>query len=36
VLTFHAVETLNEVLKIALVPLEEAEAPKPLEMKEVA
>ncbi|HXG70951.1 MAG TPA: endopeptidase La [Gemmatimonadaceae bacterium] len=35
-LTFHAVETLNEVLKIALVPLEEAEAPKPLEMKEVA
>ncbi len=36
VLTFHAVETLNEVLKIALVPVEEAEEPKPLEMKEVA
>ncbi len=36
VLTFHAVETLNEVLKIALVPVEEAVEPKPLEMKEVA
>ncbi len=36
VLTFHAVETLNEVLKIALVPVKEAEEPKPLEMKEVA
>ena len=35
-LTFHPVETLNEVLKIALVPKEEAEEPKPLEMKEVA
>jgi len=31
VLTFHPVETLSEVLKIALVPVEAA-APKPLEM----
>jgi ATP-dependent Lon protease len=35
-LSFHPVETLNEVLKIALVPAETGEKPAPLEMKEVA
>ena len=36
VLAFHPVETLNEVLKIALVPAEPGEQARPLEMKEVA
>ncbi len=36
VLSFHPVETLNEVLKIALVPAEPGEQAPPLEMKEVA
>ncbi len=36
VITFHPVETLNEVLKIALVPAEPGEQAPPLEMKEVA
>jgi ATP-dependent Lon protease len=36
VLQFHPVETLNEVLKIALVPAEPGEQAPPLEMKEVA
>jgi ATP-dependent Lon protease len=36
VLEFHPVETLNEVLRIALVPAESAEPARPLEMKEVA
>ncbi len=36
VLEFHPVETLNEVLKIALVPAEPGEKAPPLEMKEVA
>jgi len=35
-LAFHPVETLNEVLKIALVPAEPGEQAPPLEMKEVA
>jgi ATP-dependent Lon protease len=35
-LVFHPVETLNEVLRIALVPAEPGEAARPLEMKEVA
>ena len=35
-LSFHPVETLNEVLKIALVPAEPGEQAPPLEMKEVA
>jgi len=35
-LEFHPVETLNEVLKIALVPAEPGEQAPPLEMKEVA
>jgi ATP-dependent Lon protease len=35
-LQFHPVETLNEVLKIALVPAEPGEQAPPLEMKEVA
>jgi ATP-dependent Lon protease len=35
-LEFHPVETLNEVLRIALVPAEPGEAARPLEMKEVA
>jgi ATP-dependent Lon protease len=35
-LSFHPVETLNEVLKIALVPAEAVEPPAPLEMAEVA
>ena len=36
-LEFHPVETLNEVLKIALVPAEAGEqTPPPLEMAEVA
>jgi ATP-dependent Lon protease len=35
-LAFHPVETLNEVLKIALVPAEPGEQAAPLEMKEVA
>jgi len=36
VLEFHPVETLNEVLAIALVPAEPGEEAQPLEMKEVA
>jgi ATP-dependent Lon protease len=36
ILEFHPVETLNEVLRIALVPAEPGEAARPLEMKEVA
>jgi ATP-dependent Lon protease len=36
VLEFHPVETLNEVLKIALVPPAPGEKAAPLEMKEVA
>lgn len=36
VLEFHPVETLSEVLRIALVPAESAEPARPLEMKEVA
>jgi len=36
VLSFHPVETLNEVLKIALVPAAPGEQAPPLEMKEVA
>jgi ATP-dependent Lon protease len=36
VLEFHPVETLNEVLKIALVPAAPGEQAAPLEMKEVA
>jgi ATP-dependent Lon protease len=36
VLEFHPVETLNEVLKIALVPAEPGEQARPLEMQEVA
>ncbi|HEU4747523.1 MAG TPA: endopeptidase La, partial [Gemmatimonadaceae bacterium] len=36
VLSFHPVETLNEVLKIALVPAAPGEQAAPLEMKEVA
>ena len=36
VLEFHPVETLNEVLKIALVPAEPGEQAPPLEMKSVA
>ena len=36
VLEFHPVETLNEVLRIALVPAEPGEQARPLEMKEVA
>jgi hypothetical protein len=35
-LTFHPVETLNEVLEIALVPAEPGEHAPPLEIKEVA
>jgi len=35
-LSFHPVETLSEVLKIALVPAEPGEQAPPLEMKEVA
>ena len=35
-LEFHPVETLSEVLRIALVPAEPGEQAKPLEMKEVA
>jgi ATP-dependent Lon protease len=35
-LEFHPVETLSEVLRIALVPAEPGEAARPLEMKEVA
>ncbi|HVS60435.1 MAG TPA: endopeptidase La [Gemmatimonadaceae bacterium] len=35
-LEFHPVETLNEVLRIALVPAEPGEQARPLEMKEVA
>jgi len=35
-LDFHPVETLNEVLQIALVPAEPGEKAPPLEMKEVA
>jgi len=35
-LEFHPVETLNEVLKIALVPAEAGEQARPLEMAEVA
>jgi ATP-dependent Lon protease len=35
-LEFHPVETLSEVLKIALVPAEPGEKAAPLEMKEVA
>jgi ATP-dependent Lon protease len=35
-LEFHPVETLNEVLKFALVPAEPGEQAPPLEMKEVA
>jgi len=35
-LEFHPVETLNEVLQIALVPAEPGEKAPPLEMKEVA
>ena len=35
-LSFHPVETLSEVLKIALVPVESAEPAQPLEMAEVA
>jgi len=35
-LSFHPVETLSEVLKIALVPAEAVEPPAPLEMAEVA
>jgi ATP-dependent Lon protease len=35
-LSFHPVETLNEVLKIALVPAEGGEQARPLEMAEVA
>jgi ATP-dependent Lon protease len=35
-LEFHPVETLNEVLRIALVPAEPGEEARPLEMKEVA
>jgi ATP-dependent Lon protease len=35
-LEFHPVETLNEVLKIALVALEPGEHAAPLEMKSVA
>jgi ATP-dependent Lon protease len=35
-LSFHPVETLNEVLKIALVPATPSEKPAPLEMAEVA
>ncbi|MFL5465109.1 MAG: endopeptidase La [Gemmatimonadaceae bacterium] len=36
VLEFHPVETLNEVLQIALVPAEQTKGARPLEMKEVA
>ena len=36
VLEFHPVETLNEVLKIALIPADPGEEAPPLEMKEVA
>jgi ATP-dependent Lon protease len=36
VLEFHPVETLNEVLRIALVAAEPGEEARPLEMKEVA
>ncbi|HEX3534035.1 MAG TPA: endopeptidase La [Gemmatimonadaceae bacterium] len=35
-LEFHPVETLSEVLRIALVPAEPGEEARPLEMKEVA
>ena len=35
-LEFHPVETLNEVLRIALVPAEPGEQARPLEIKEVA
>jgi len=35
-LEFHPVETLNEVLKFALVPAEPGEKARPLEIKEVA
>jgi ATP-dependent Lon protease len=35
-LSFHPVETLSEVLKIALVPEKANEKPAPLEMAEVA
>jgi ATP-dependent Lon protease len=35
-LEFHPVETLSEVLRIALVPAEPGEQARPLEMKEVA
>jgi ATP-dependent Lon protease len=35
-LAFHPVETLSEVLRIALVPAEPGEQARPLEMKEVA
>ncbi|MGH7605387.1 MAG: endopeptidase La [Gemmatimonadaceae bacterium] len=36
VLEFHPVETLSEVLRVALVPAEPGESARPLEMKEVA
>jgi ATP-dependent Lon protease len=36
ILEFHPVETLSEVLQIALVPAEPGEQARPLEMKEVA
>ncbi|HZE08336.1 MAG TPA: endopeptidase La [Gemmatimonadaceae bacterium] len=36
ILEFHPVETLNEVLRIALVPAEPGESARPLEIKEVA
>ncbi len=36
VLEFHPVETLSEVLRIALIPAEPGEQARPLEMKEVA
>ena len=35
-LEFHPVETLSEVLRIALVPVEPGEQARPLEMQEVA
>src|SRR3954469_16596913 len=35
ILEFHPVETLNEVLKVALVPAEPGEQARPLEIKEV-
>jgi ATP-dependent Lon protease len=36
VLEFHPVETLNEVLKVALVPAEPGEQARPLEIKGAA